>query len=33
MQEFLKEVIGQGTVEKRNFGLFEGALKINFTTI
>ena len=24
-----KEVIGQGTVEKRNFGLFEGALKIN----
>lgn len=25
-----KEVIGQGTAEKRNFGLFKGAVKINF---
>ena len=25
-----KEVIGQGTAEKRNFGLFKGAAKINF---
>ncbi len=27
---FFKEVIGQGTSEKRNFGLFKGAFKINF---
>jgi hypothetical protein len=27
---FFKEVIGQGTLEKRNFGLLKGAFKINF---
>jgi len=27
---FLKEVIGQGTVEKRDFALYKGAFKINF---
>ena len=27
---FFKEVIGQGTAEKRNFGLFKGSFKINF---
>tara|TARA_Y100000994_G_scaffold81735_1_gene67326 strand:- start:1259 stop:3016 length:1758 start_codon:yes stop_codon:yes gene_type:complete len=27
---FFKEVIGQGTAEKRDFGLFKGSFKINF---
>ena len=27
---FFKEVIGQGTAEKRQFGIFKGAIKINF---
>ena len=27
---FFKEVVGQGTSEKRNFGLLKGAFKINF---
>ena len=27
---FFKEVIGQGTTEKRDFGLFKGSFKINF---
>ena len=27
---FFKEVIGQGTVNKRNFSLFKGSLKVNF---